>query len=936
MSNFNTLIFLKYKAKLMKTQKIYYFYLLLLYNKKMKKTLLFVAILCSFSHVFAQNFGAWKKLSTSQFAPESLIRTTQYSENQVLFTLNVNEFKQALIDAPAKFSGQAGVAVFFPNTKGELEKFLVWENSNFDPALQAQYPNIRSYSGYSAVDNSSTINFSVDPTGVQTMVLRADNGNEFIEPYTKDHSVYVLFDAKTRTTPRLPFACNTVDGQVAQGILNNPAVANRASNLSYKTMRLALSCVGEYGAYFGGTVAGALGGMNATMTRVNGVMEKDLALHLNIIANNNLVVYTNANTDPYSNGATGSGGAWNAELQTNLTSVIGDANYDIGHLFGASGGGGNAGCIGCVCVDGSKGSAFTSPSDNIPAGDTFDIDYVVHEMGHQLGANHSFSYATEGTGVNVEPGSGSTIMGYAGITSYDVQPHSDAYFTFANIKQIQTNLGTKTCPISTPITDNAIPVITFPVPSVNTSNPTTVVTIPKSTPYILKGVVTDPDGDAMTYTWESIDSAGTTSSAANSVASPTKTSGPNFRSFTPSSSPNRYMPAYASVLTGVLSTQWESVNSTGRNSKFAFTARDNHASGNQQTATASITVTTSSTVGPFAVTSQSTLGEAWAQGATKTITWDVNNANTLAGSANVNIKLSIDGGTTFPYTLAADTPNDGTEDIVVPSTPASLNCRLMIEPTGNIYYAINSKAFYIGYEVVTNCVTYNYTGTAFNLTNGTNTWTTKSINVPTAGTISDVNITVNATHTNLQNLQMAVIRPSGTILTYYNQHCTGNANMNATFDSQGPALACASPLQGTFAPSNANLNTLSGFSQQGNWQFGFKDVVAGPDSGTINSFSIEICSQSTQLLATPEFGFENFALYPNPNNGSFTVAFTAQSSDKIAIEVHDLSGRKIFANSYANQGVFAETVQLENAQAGVYLVSITNGTNKIVKRIVKQ
>ena len=527
-------------------------------------------------------------------------------------------------------------------------------------------------------------------------------------------------------------------------------------------------------------------------------------------------------------------------------------------------------------------------------------------------------------------------MGYAGITSYDVQAHSDAYFTFANIKQIQTNLGTKTCPISTPITDNAIPVITFPVPTVNTSNPSTVVTIPKSTPYILKGVVTDPDGDAMTYTWESIDSAGTTASGANSVASPTKTSGPNFRSFTPSSSPNRYMPAYASVLTGVLSTQWESVNSAGRNSKFAFTARDNHASGNQQTATASITVTTSSTVGPFAVTSQSTLGEAWAQGATKTITWDVNNANTLAGSANVNIKLSIDGGTTFPYTLAADTPNDGTEDIVVPSTPASLNCRLMIEPTGNIYYAINSKAFYIGYEVVTNCVTYNYSGAAFNLTNGTNTWTTKTINVPTAGTISDVNITVNATHTNLQNLQMAVIRPQGTILTYYNQHCTGNANMNVTFDSQGPALACASPLQGTFAPSNANLNTLSGFNQLGNWQFGFKDVVTGPDSGTINSFSIEICSQITQLLATPEFGFENFALYPNPNNGSFTVAFTAQSSDKIAIEVHDLSGRKIFSNSYANQGVFAETVQLENAQAGVYLVSITNGTNKIVKRIVKQ
>jgi hypothetical protein len=223
--------------------------------------------------------------------------------------------------------------------------------------------------------------------------------------------------------------------------------------------------------------------MNATMSRVNGVMEKDLALHLNIIANNTSVIYTNANTDPYSPGSTGSGGAWNAELQGALTSTIGEGSYDIGHLFGASGGGGNAGCIGCVCVDGQKGSGFTSPSNNVPAGDTFDIDYVVHEMGHQLGGNHSFSYATEGTGVNVEPGSGSTIMGYAGITSYDVQAHSDAYYTYANIKQIQTNLNTKTCPVSTPITNNAIPVITFPTPTANTSSPATSFTIPKSTPY---------------------------------------------------------------------------------------------------------------------------------------------------------------------------------------------------------------------------------------------------------------------------------------------------------------------------------------------------------------------------------------------------------------------------------------------------------------------
>ena len=185
-----------------------------------------------------------------------------------------------------------------------------------------------------------------------------------------------------------------------------------------------------------------------------------------VIANNNLVMYYNASTDPYSSGSVGSGGAWNTELQNNLSTVLGNAAYDIGHLFGQSGGGGNAGCIGCVCEDDdvanlndeNKGSGFTSPSDGISQGDTFDIDYVVHEIGHQLGANHTFSHQSEGTGVNVEPGSGSTIMGYAGITSYDVQNNSDAYFTYRSILQIQNNLAGRTCSVDTPIT-NTPPVV---------------------------------------------------------------------------------------------------------------------------------------------------------------------------------------------------------------------------------------------------------------------------------------------------------------------------------------------------------------------------------------------------------------------------------------------------------------------------------------------
>ena len=197
---------------------------------------------------------------------------------------------------PINFRDLQELKFEFPNANGELEKFLVWENSNFEPGLQAQFPDIRAYVGRSVSEKSATINFSVSPSGIETMVLRSDNNSEFIEPYTKDNAVYVLFDSKTRLANRLPFTCSTVDRQLNQDILdsNNPSFVEPFEyTQSYKTMRLALSCTGEYGAYFGGTVAGALTAMNNTMTRVNGVFEKDMAVHLNIISGDTAVIYTN-------------------------------------------------------------------------------------------------------------------------------------------------------------------------------------------------------------------------------------------------------------------------------------------------------------------------------------------------------------------------------------------------------------------------------------------------------------------------------------------------------------------------------------------------------------------------------------------------------------------------------------------------------------------
>jgi hypothetical protein len=243
------------------------------------------------------------------------------------------------------------------------------------------------------------------------------------------------------------------------------------------------------------------------------VFEKDFALHLNVL-NYPSLIFTNAATDPYAtvSNANQPPASWNTALQTQLTNIVGNTNYDLGHLFGASGGGGNAGCIGCVCIDPTtqvpkgKGSGITSPATGSvnpsstypPSGDNFDIDYVAHEMGHQLGANHTFSFNVEGSGVNMEPGSGSTIMAYAGITGplTDVQQHSDPYFHIASIDQIQENLIAKTCDIETPIANN--PPVIAALPTYH---------IPRGTAFVLTASATDAENDPLSYVWEEVDDA---------------------------------------------------------------------------------------------------------------------------------------------------------------------------------------------------------------------------------------------------------------------------------------------------------------------------------------------------------------------------------------------------------------------------------------------
>ena len=887
---------------------------------RMKRLLFLLFFIFCCAEIHAQNDDLWQRTN----AVSTLNKNINSSESGRLhYKLNTDFLKGKLAATTGKTSKSSTSEITIPNSNGVLERFTVWESSNFEPELQAKYPEIRAYEGKGLDDKSAKIHFSVSPIGMQTMVLRADKATEFIEKNQDNNTDYVLFTSEGRSKKGLN--CKT-DDVIADKSISAKTAKTTSNNKVFKTLRLALSCTGEYATYFGGTKALALAGMNATMTRVNGVLNKDLAVKL-IMINNEAIIYTNATTDPYSPANTGAKGAWNKELQQNLTAVIGNGGYDIGHLFGATGGGGNAGCIGCVCQNPpdtnalAKGSAYTSPADGRPQGDSFDIDFVIHEIGHQLGSTHTFSFESEGNQYSVEPGSGSTIMGYAGISEgYDIQDYSDDYFAYVSILQIQNNLAGKDCPISTPITNNP-PII----------NAGADYTIPINTAFVLTGTGSDLENDAITYNWEENDNA-TTTFGDNSVAYATKPDGPLFRSVVPGNSAVRYMPSLSSVLQNRLTTTWESVSSIPRTLHFTLTGRDNAADGAAQTNTDNMIVSVVSSAGPFTVTSHNTENVSWWQGFSETVTWSVNNTNTLQGSGNVNIKLSTDGGLTFPIILAANTPNDGSESILLPaSVPSSKNCRILIEPTANIYYAVNSKPFAIGYTSSTACNSYSFED-SFSIPYAT-TFITKTINVPASNTtISDVNVLVNVTHTRFSDLEIQIVNPQGTVVRLFNKGCGNtNATLGLQFDDAGSNLDCAKITDQIVIPVDY-LSVFNGQNSAGVWTLRVRDAVAG-NFGTVNSASITICDQ-TFTLGTPDLENIDFILYPNPNKGNFTIQFVPKSKTQIKVFVHDILGKNVYEKTFESTPYFNENIQLQNVSAGIYLVTIVDGDQRTVKKIV--
>ncbi|MEY4603055.1 MAG: hypothetical protein RIT43_347 [Bacteroidota bacterium] len=632
--------------------------------------------------VSVRTFGQYEK--TISYPISEVSKSTVMAVGELQIT--ASNAKYYLIDVNSLRSQMQGVmhrddvtggfiaGLSLPHPDGSMHEYKAKENSTLDRILAVNFPEIRTYDAGDA-SSGTFVKWDITPKGLHAMIMVPGESTIYIDPAINGNSDYYIVYRRRDFITDKAFECTFNGNTIEERGTEEQGINKMFGTCQLRTYRLALSATAEYTIFHGGTVALALAAQATSMNRVNGVFEKDMAITMTIIPNNNLIVYTNATTDPFTNGTPGT---MINQNQTNTDAVIGSANYDIGHVFGTNSGG-LAG-LGVVCAGGNKARGVTGSA--APIGDPFDIDYVAHEMGHQFGANHTQNNNCNRNALTaVEPGSASTIMGYAGICAPNVQNNSDDHFSGKSLEEISVEIlsAGHTCELTSALANSA-PIILGTVGNV---------TVPANTPFALTANATDADGNPLTYNWEQMDNEVSTQPP---VA--TSTGGPNFRSNPSSTSPTRYFPSLASLATNGPFT-WEVVPSVSRVMDFRVTVRDNAPGPGSCNDHDDIQVTTDAGSGPFLVLYPTATGISWGGATSQTITWDVaNTSNAPVACANVDILLSTDGGLTYPTVLATNVPNDGSQVITVPNLP-STTCRIMVICSNGTFFDISNNNFTI-------------------------------------------------------------------------------------------------------------------------------------------------------------------------------------------------------------------------------------------------
>lgn len=576
---------------------------------------------------------------------------------------------------------QIEMTLQIPLPSGTFLTFSVCEDDLLPQTLKDKYPHIRAYRGFlsKAVDAKGVyLRFTKNTYGYDFTIYSSEYG---IVRVIKDNQegYKSLFKRDIIAQGDSHFTCSA-GGHVAHAHSLREQVQPMKSVLidgSLRTYRIAIALNGEYTQEHGGTVSSALGTMVAQLSNLKGYFEWEHSISFTLVPNNDLIVFTDPDTDPYHPNSLVEMANTNNVV---LNDIIGAENYDVGHMLGAQLLGGFA-YIGLVCYDSYKGRGATSVTtdDN----NLFDIDLWGHEIGHQFAATHTFYNSCNNArrdDTAIEVGSGTTTMSYSGGCAPNVLTSKDDYFHGVNIQQVKNfvtqGLGA-TCGTTQDL-DNHSPVVDA-LPDY---------TIPSGTPFELTAHAADIDGDMLTYTWEQIDNQGSYPMPPIS-SSP---GGPLFRSTLPNPSPTRSFPDTHYILNNEVY-EWEVLPTVSRELNFRLTVRDNRP-GNGLTAQDDITLTVVDEAGPFKVLSdnlQGTLiGDAMVE-----IKWDPAGTETGAISCqHVDVLLSTDGGLNFNHLLASKVDNNGSHTVRIPNVN-STQSRIKIQGSDHIFFDVSDDPFSI-------------------------------------------------------------------------------------------------------------------------------------------------------------------------------------------------------------------------------------------------
>jgi len=604
--------------------------------------------------------------------------------------LDFNGLKNHLLKAPHEsYTARRGVCLLdIPVNDDQVETFSVWATDIMAPELQAKFPNIRTYSGESQSTPGKLIRITLSNTwGIHVSVVRPDMGIEYIEPYMWGQTtLYMRFDRQSLSSKKLPdFTAPGLSPATLPLDGTNPAIESRGSlaPVVLRTLRFTVSTDNEFDVDHGGTKESVMAAVVNYTNRTNIAYERDCAMRLQLVGNNDKLVVNPNN--PFVAGDDNGSLASKNRLYTNTN--IGLSNYDIGHVLARGGGGVSLG-LGIACTQGKAGGC-SAGSGGPDYGDNF-VGIIGQETGHQLNGAHTWNFCGAGNsqrsgGSAYEPGSGSTIMSYAGVCGGDNVTNSfDLYYHAGSIEEIRGFSDAANCGAAS-VTTNTTPMVSLTYKDG--------FFIPINTPFVLQGTATDADGDAITYNWEQIDLG---------PESPIDTPMGNaaiFRTFPAVPENYRYFPRYDKVLSGANKGAAETLPTYTRDLTFRCTARDNHP-GAGGVAWQDMAFKAFEGAGPFKVTApNASLTLTWQIGEYERVTWDVSNTHKApVNCEKVNILLSIDAGKTFPFVLAAETPNDGSQYVLIPKVNQNNfagAARIKIESVGNVFYDVSDRNFTI-------------------------------------------------------------------------------------------------------------------------------------------------------------------------------------------------------------------------------------------------